>query len=72
MTVAPSVNPATFFVGRNDFMLMRYADIWLMKAEAMFRYGQFGSMDQFNELHKIRGVEELSTLSRSFIGRKGI
>ena len=44
-------------------MLMRYADIWLMKAEAMFRSGQPGALEHFNALREVRGVEPISMLT---------
>jgi len=63
MKYNPDPQSNVFFVGRNDFLIFRYADIWLMKAEAMFRSGQTGALEMVNELRKKRGVSPLANLT---------
>ncbi len=48
----------------NDYVFMRYSDILLMKAEALFRSGSAASgLALVNTLRKVRGINDLSTLT---------
>ena len=49
--------------GRNDFILFRHADIWLMKAEALHRTQQPGALNMVNDLRRMRGVPDLNSLT---------
>lgn len=51
------------FIGRNDYLLLRYSDIWLMKAEALMRSGQSGAKDMVDLLREKRGVPPLEELT---------
>ena len=44
----------------NDLPLFRYADILLMKAEALARLGQSGAKDLFNQIRKYAGAPEIA------------
>ncbi len=53
------ITPADYNNGRNqsnDLPLFRYADILLMKAEALVRQGQGGAMDLFNQIRTYAGA----------------
>ncbi len=48
----------------NDFVIFRFADVWLMKAEAMMRKGDnAGALAMVNTLRDIRGASQLGSLS---------
>lgn len=48
----------------NDYVFLRYADVFLMKAEAMFRMGNNAdALSMVNELRTLRGASALSSLS---------
>lgn len=48
---------------RNDYVFYRYADVLLMKAEALLRKGEAGdALDIVNEIREKRGASELSSL----------
>ncbi|MEZ4885790.1 MAG: RagB/SusD family nutrient uptake outer membrane protein [Chitinophagales bacterium] len=48
----------------NDFVIFRFADVWLMKAEAMMRKGNTAAaLDMVNTLRGIRGASQLGSLS---------
>ncbi len=54
------------WVGRdanNDIVLMRYADILLIKAEALFRMGNEGALSLVNQVRSRSDVENLSNLT---------
>lgn len=52
----------------NDFIFFRYADVWLMKAEALFRKGNVNeSLIMMNTLRHIRGATTLNTLNEADI-----
>jgi len=52
----------------NDYVFFRYADVLLMKAEALFRGGSSAAaLTIINDLRKTRGVAALATLSASDI-----
>ena len=56
--VKDNVNP-----GRNqsnDLPIFRYADILMMKAEALARLGQSGAKDLFNQIRKYAGAPEIA------------
>lgn len=44
----------------NDLPLFRYADILLMKAEALTRHGQSGAKDLFNQIRAYAGAPQIS------------
>ncbi|NNF33024.1 MAG: RagB/SusD family nutrient uptake outer membrane protein [Saprospiraceae bacterium] len=68
----PDPQSSPFFIGRNDYMLIRYAEIWLMKAEAMFRLQQPGALEHFNELRELRGAPLISNLNDEvFLAERG-
>lgn len=47
----------------NDYVFLRFADVWLMKAEALLRKGDVaGALDMVNILRSARGADELGTL----------
>ena len=55
--------PQDYNKGRNqsnDLPLFRYADILLMKAEALVRLGQSGAKDLFNQIRKYAGAPEIA------------
>jgi hypothetical protein len=63
------INPAEYNIkdeinpGRNqsnDLPLFRYADILLMKAEALARLGQGGAKDLFNQIRAYAGAPQIS------------
>ena len=57
------ITPADYNNGRNqsnDLPLFRYADILLMKAEALARLGQGGARDLFNQIRKYAGAPEIA------------
>lgn len=48
----------------NDYVLLRYADVLLTKAEALFRLGQAGeALTIVNDLRATRGATQLSSLT---------
>ncbi|HYG39628.1 MAG TPA: RagB/SusD family nutrient uptake outer membrane protein [Cytophagales bacterium] len=47
----------------NDFILLRYADLLLMRAEALFRLGDESALSQVNEIRTQRGANALTSLS---------
>lgn len=50
--------------GEHDYVLYRFSDIWLMKAEALFRKGSVEeARGMINTLRTARGVGELSSLT---------
>ncbi len=50
----------------NDLVIYRFADVWLMKAEAMMRMGMNGeALDMVNVLRSARGASELSDLDEA-------
>ncbi len=50
----------------NDYVYYRFADVWLMKAEAMMRMGDTaGALDMVNTLRASRGVGDLSSLDEA-------
>jgi starch-binding outer membrane protein, SusD/RagB family len=52
----------------NDFVFFRYADVWLMKAEALFRKGNVNeSLIMINTLRNIRGATSLNALNEADI-----
>lgn len=57
------ITPADYNNGRNqsnDLPLFRYADILLMKAEALTRIGKSGAKDLFNQIRKYAGAPEIA------------
>ena len=44
----------------NDLPLFRFADVLLMKAEALARLGQSGAKDLFNQIRKYAGAPEIA------------
>ena len=55
--------PGDYNNGRNqsnDLPLFRFADILLMKAEALTRLGQSGAKDLFNQIRKYAGAPEIA------------
>ena len=55
--------PSDYNNGRNqsnDLPLFRFADILLMKAEALTRIGQSGAKDLFNQIRKYAGAPEIT------------
>ena len=47
----------------NDYVFMRYADVWLMKAEAAMRNGDNGTaLSMVNELRAARGASALTAI----------
>ena len=47
----------------NDYVLYRYADVWLMKAEAAMRNGDSGTaLDMVNTLRTTRGASTLGSI----------
>ena len=67
MKYAPDPESNAIFLGRNDYLLLRYADIWLMKAEALFRTGQAGALEQVNALREKRGMPPLANLTAELL-----
>ena len=56
--------PADYNVGRNqsnDLPIFRFADILLMKAEALARLGQSGAKDLFNQIRSYAGAPQISS-----------
>ncbi len=52
----------------NDFVIFRFADVWLMKAEAIFRKGDNATaLDMINTLRTARGASTLGSLSEQDI-----
>lgn len=47
----------------NDVVIIRYADVLLMKAEALLRKGDGGALAIVNEVRENRGVEPFNTLT---------
>ena len=57
------ITPADYNNGRNqsnDLPLFRYADILLMKAEALARLGQSGAKDLFNQIRAYAGAPQIN------------
>ena len=57
------ITPTDYNNGRNqsnDLPLFRFADILLMKAEALARLGQSGAKDLFNQIRKYAGAPEIA------------
>ena len=57
------ITPADYNNGRNqsnDLPLFRYADILLMKAEALARLGQGGARDLFNQIRAYAGAPQIA------------
>ncbi|MBO4893221.1 MAG: RagB/SusD family nutrient uptake outer membrane protein [Prevotella sp.] len=57
------ITPNDYNNGRNqsnDLPLFRYADILLMKAEALTRLGQSGAKDLFNQIRAYAGAPQIS------------
>ncbi len=57
------ITPADYNNGRNqsnDLPLFRYADILLMKAEALARLGQGGARELFNQIRAYAGAPEIA------------
>ncbi|MBO5627525.1 MAG: RagB/SusD family nutrient uptake outer membrane protein [Aeriscardovia sp.] len=57
------ITPADYNNGRNqsnDLPIFRYADILLMKAEALTRIGKSGAKDLFNQIRKYAGAPEIA------------
>ena len=57
------ITPADYNNGRNqsnDLPLFRYADILLMKAEALARLGQSGARDLFNQIRAYAGAPQIA------------
>ena len=57
------ITPADYNNGRNqsnDLPLFRYADVLLMKAEALARQGHSGAKDLFNQIRKYAGAPEIA------------
>ena len=51
---------------KGNYILLRYADVYLMKAEAMMRSGDdAGALEMVNELRETRGASPLATLDES-------
>lgn len=47
----------------NDYVYIRYSDVWLMKAEALLRQGNSSeALDMVNTLRSARGASELSSI----------
>ncbi len=58
------ITPADYNNGRNqsnDLPIFRYADILMMKAEALAREGQSGAKDLFNQIRKYAGAPEIAS-----------
>lgn len=52
----------------SDYVFFRYADAWLMKAEAMFRSGNAaGALTMINALKTARGAKTVATLTEAEI-----
>jgi hypothetical protein len=52
----------------NDYVFFRYADVWLMKAEALFRGGSSASaLTIINNIRTARGVKALTALTEADI-----
>ncbi|MBT8219761.1 MAG: RagB/SusD family nutrient uptake outer membrane protein [Bacteroidia bacterium] len=67
MKYEPDPEGNIFFLGRNDTQVFRYADVWLMKAEALFRTQQAGAFEMVNELRMKRGVPPLMNLTEQLL-----
>lgn len=64
MKYHPDPQSNAIFIGRNDFILFRYADVWLMKAEALLHSGSMeDALDMVNELRGKRGMPPLTNLN---------
>jgi hypothetical protein len=59
----PDPQSNAILLGGNDYLIFRYADIWLMKAEALFRNGQSNALEMVNTLREKRGVPPLDNLT---------
>lgn len=59
--------------GANDFGFIRYADVLLMKAEALWRKGNATEALSFvNKVRKVRGVADLTTLTeKNLLAERG-
>jgi len=57
----------------NDYVYYRYADVWLMKAEALWRTGQAGqALTMVNQLRAARGATALASLTNdNFCDERG-
>lgn len=63
-------NPSTAYPGasENDYLYYRYADVYLMRAEAKFRKGDTaGALTDINTLRAKRGVAALTSVSADAI-----
>lgn len=62
------VNPENPEQAATDFILFRFADALLMKAEAQFRLGNTGeALNIINEIRTLRGASELSSIDEQAI-----
>jgi len=62
----PDPNSRIWFMGRNAFMILRYADIWLMKAEALMRLGRMDeALAMVNQLRQVRNAPALIELTEA-------
>lgn len=51
----------------NDYMLLRYSDVVLMKAEAEFRSGSSDAVNTLNMVRNARGADDLSSVDEDAI-----
>ena len=59
-------HPSSSTFETNNYILMRYADAHLMRAEAMMRSGDnAGALAEVNELRRMRGASPLSSLNEA-------
>lgn len=52
---------------RGNYILLRYADVYLMKAEALYRKGDASALTLLNALRTLRGASPLAQLSDNAI-----
>lgn len=64
----PDLLTSNLTFSNNDFMIFRYADLWLMAVEAKFRLGNVAeALSDINTLREIRGAPLLSFLTEQDI-----
>lgn len=60
----PDPESTFFFNGRNDFLIFRYADVMMMKAECLLRQGNDAdALAMVNTLRGLRGASSTTTLT---------
>ncbi len=59
----PDIDPAGNEFAENDYVLLRYADVLLMKAEALLRSGMGGADQIVNDLRDLRGASMLGSVN---------